>query len=94
MFILNQIIGCMTFQLFFNKFGLHLVAICIYLMFQKLRQLFLQFEGDSLVLILLHMQIPLLDNYMSCLRDFYDCEIGCPTLKRFYSPSTQHKFSN
>ena len=28
--------------------------------------------------------------YTSCLIDFYDDEIGCPTLKRFSSPLTQN----
>ena len=27
---------------------------------------------------------------MSCLRDFYNGEIGCPTQNWFYSPSTQN----
>ena len=40
-----------------------------------------------------HIWIPLLNNYMSCLRDFYKAEIDCPTLKRFYSPSSKFFFS-
>ena len=39
-----------------------------------------------------YMWMPFLNKYMFCLRDFYNGEIGCPTLKRFYSPSTKINF--
>ena len=58
--------------------------------FSNLRFTVIDFRSDLMSCCMPHVNPHTKKNYMSCLRDFYNVEIGCPTIKRLISPSTQN----